>query len=348
MVVSALLVLLGVAALAYYLIKSGHNIHEAVYEVLSFEILATYEHIHDPTLVTPVVSDISETRTTDHKRSPFIQGIFFTGEDTLVESEGLNGQSTLREFQLSTGNTLRYVNINKHFFGEGAAIIIEPATKKKIICQLTYKEKMMLLYDYETFHLYNKLSFPYDGYGLASNYDTAYDGTDVQESGFLSKQRLWATVGDHYIYEINIPENLKTAHAITIKNKAKITCAGFKISQVNELEYNFASNSLYGNIFSTNFILEFNYETGNCLKLIDVSGLKKEIEATQGYVDDRENVLNGIALHSRNKDPKLPIIYVTGKRWPKIFKIRFKPGSGEYVARVLQKSGFSVILPDKK
>lgn len=341
-VVLIVLVMVGVGIWLYQVLNSGSDVQQLVSKVISYEVLALYDHVHDPSVTSPIMSDISEVRPNDEKRFPFTQGIFFTGENKLIESEGLNGHTTLREFDLSSGKTLRYSNINRHFFGEGATIIIDPSTMKKLICQLTYKEKTIILYDYETFQLYNKLSFDFEGYGLASNYVISYNNEKIKSTNFLLNQQLWATTGDNYLYELNIPDDLKTAHAFTIKKKIPITCVGFKIDKINELEYNPSGNSLYGNIFTTDLIMEFKPTDGTCLKLIDMSGLMKHFESSKQYTHNVENVLNGIAIDPYTTDSDYPILYVTGKRWPKIFKITFRAADGDYLANVLRKHNFAL------
>jgi glutamine cyclotransferase len=56
--------------------------------------------------------------------------------------------------------------------------------------------------------------------------------------------------------------------------------------------------------------------SGRVIGWIDLSGLA----ATAGVASNADNVLNGIAY-----DAKAKRLYVTGKRWPKLFEIELKP-----------------------
>ena len=66
--------------------------------------------------------------------------------------------------------------------------------------------------------------------------------------------------------------------------------------------------------------------TGLVLERIDAGGLLSESEAAGA------DVLNGIAY-----DPADGLFYITGKRWPKLFKVRFVPASARDYAPVTRR-----------
>jgi glutaminyl-peptide cyclotransferase len=85
-----------------------------------------------------------------------------------------------------------------------------------------------------------------------------------------------------------------------------------KIVDLNELEM--IDGLLYANIYQEDVIAVIDPKTGKLLRTIDMSGLLSYVQMRNA------DVLNGIAYHSgRNK------IYVTGKLWPSLFEVIFKP-----------------------
>src|ERR1700743_1425973 len=60
------------------------------------------------------------TNTFPHERSAFTEGLFYLNGD-LYESTGLNGQSTLRRVELTTGKVLQKIDVPAEYFGEGLA-----------------------------------------------------------------------------------------------------------------------------------------------------------------------------------------------------------------------------------
>jgi glutamine cyclotransferase len=83
------------------------------------------------------------------------------------------------------------------------------------------------------------------------------------------------------------------------------------VNSINELEY--IDGKLYANIWQTNNIIVIDPKTGAVLEKIDLTNL---------YPEDKRNsnadVLNGIAY-----DAKAKRIFVTGKKWNKLFQVEF-------------------------
>jgi glutamine cyclotransferase len=104
-----------------------------------------------------------------------------------------------------------------------------------------------------------------------------------------------------YFYE---PEMFTAVYRIEVYDNEK------KIDQLNELEY--INGEIWANIWMTDLIARIDPKTGKVLALIDLHGLLPESERTP-----ETDVLNGIAYDKDNNR-----IFVTGKRWPKIYEIR--------------------------
>lgn len=201
--------------------------------------------------------------------------------DTIYESTGQYKESKLRKIDYKTGKVIKNINLADEYFGEGLTIL------NNKIYQLTWQEGTGFVYDINTF---DKLSsFKYgnskEGWGLCNDESTIYksDGTE----------KIWL---------LN-PETLAEQDYIQIfTNKGKI-------GRINELEW--INGQIYANIYQKDGVAVINPENGAVVAVIDFSSLKKQV--TQ---HDKLDVLNGIA-----QNPKTKTIFVTGKRWDKLFEV---------------------------
>jgi len=156
------------------------------------------------------------------------------------------------------------------------------------IFQLTWVEHKGFIYEPDGFRLVGGFDYGGEGWGLTN------DGRSLIMSDGTSDIRF-----------IN-PDSFKTERTISV------TLDGRRVSAVNELEN--IKGEIYANVWQTNYILRIDPNSGRVLGLIDLTGLLPEKTA-----DPANDVLNGIAY-----DEKTDRIFVTGKRWPKLFHIRLK------------------------
>jgi glutamine cyclotransferase len=98
------------------------------------------------------------------------------------------------------------------------------------------------------------------------------------------------------------------------QRRIKVTADGKPLAQINELEW--VDGQIYANVWQTDRIARIDPFSGHVLGWIDLSGLS----ATAKAGSDADNVLNGIAY-----DAKTRRLFVTGKRWPKLFEIVLRP-----------------------
>ena len=201
--------------------------------------------------------------------------------DVLYESTGQYRESKLRKLDYKTGEVLKNINLAKEYFGEGLTIL------NNKIYQLTWQEGTGFVYDVNTF---DKLSsFKYgnskEGWGLCNNDQTIFksDGTE----------KIWM---------LN-PETLVEQDFIQVyTNKGKI-------GRINELEW--INGEIYANIYQKDGVAIINPENGAVVGVVDFSPLKKKVTQHDGL-----DVLNGIAYN-----PETKTIFVTGKRWDKLFEV---------------------------
>src|SRR6185369_6158097 len=81
-----------------------------------------------------------------HDRSAFTQGLVFN-EGTFYESTGLNGASSLRMVDPTSGSVLKKVSVASQFFAEGMTIFNDK------IYQLTWLSHKGFIYDLHSFEL---------------------------------------------------------------------------------------------------------------------------------------------------------------------------------------------------
>ncbi len=215
-----------------------------------------------------------------HDKKAFTQGLEFFG-DTLYESTGKNGESSLRKVNYTTGEVLLKKEVPKQFFAEGITIL------DNRIIQLTWRSKEGFIYDLKTLDKtgtfnYNKSK---EGWGLCNDGDIIYksDGT----------QKIW----------------LLDSKTLAEKDYIEVTTNKGVKSKFNELEW--INGKIYANTWQKDGIAVINPENGALEAVIDLSGLRKKVSQHSDL-----DVLNGIAYKANTNQ-----LFVTGKNWDKLFEI---------------------------
>lgn len=158
---------------------------------------------------------------------------------------------------------------------------------KNQILQLTWQTQVGFVYDLKTFEKKREFRYPGEGWALTQ------DGHRVIMDDGTAQIRFWN------------PESLGEIGRITV------TDHGQPVTNLNELEW--VDGEIYANIWGTSRIARINPESGKVVGWVDLSGL----ERLSGADANSDSVLNGIAY-----DAKSHRLFVTGKRWPKLFEIR--------------------------
>jgi glutamine cyclotransferase len=213
-----------------------------------------------------------------HDLNAFTQGLVFA-DGFLYEGTGLRGHSTLRKVDLKTGNILRIRQLPPQLFGEGITIYSDR------VIQLTWRARVGLVYDRETFQLLNTFTYPTEGWGIT------HDG-----------RALIMSDGTSTLYFLN-PQTFQEVHRLEVHTRDG------PVSRLNELEY--IQGEIYANVWQTNRIAKISPATGEVIGWIDLEGLLRPEDR-----DRRVDVLNGIAYDVKNDR-----LLVTGKLWPKLFEI---------------------------
>lgn len=215
-----------------------------------------------------------------HDILAYTQGLEFHG-DTLYESTGQRGESTLRKVDYETGEVLKKVELDQFYFGEGLTILSDK------IYQLTWQSQEGLVYDLESMKLLNKFAYSEskEGWGLCNDGEQLYksDGTD----------KIW-------MLDAESLEEVSFIQPTT--NKAVL-------NQVNELEW--VDGKIYANTYQKDGVVIINPKTGGVEGVVDFRGLRDKVKQ-----HSRLDVLNGIAYHASSKR-----LFVTGKNWNQLFEV---------------------------
>ena len=226
-----------------------------------------------------------------HDTSRYTEGLLYQ-DGYLYESDGGNiesgaGQSSLRKVNLETGKVVKIANVDPKVFAEGISIVGD-----KII-QMTYRKKIGYVYDKNTFNLLATFNnnVGVEGWGMCFDGDKLYLDDSTNRIWFLDKDTYQQTG------YIDVCDDTRA------------------IPEVNELEM--IDGKLYANVYTTNDILVIDPKTGAVLQKADMSGLWPLKDRPADF-DSGDKVLNGIAWDAKGKR-----LFVTGKKWPHLYQIRF-------------------------
>ncbi len=97
-----------------------------------------------------------------HDTNAFTEGLVYS-DGYLYESTGLNGASSLRLVNLTTGTVLKQIQLPSQYFGEGITIV------NNSIIQLTWRSRIGFVYDKNSFGLLSNFTYSTEGWGLTYN-----------------------------------------------------------------------------------------------------------------------------------------------------------------------------------
>jgi glutamine cyclotransferase len=155
--------------------------------------------------------------------------------------------------------------------------------------QLSWQNHRGFVYDADTFRLEREFTYEGEGWGLAT------DGHSLILSDGTSQIRFLD------------PATFKVTRTIDV------SMAGQPVANLNELEW--VRGEIFANVWQTNRVVRIDPTNGKVHGFIEFTGLLPTAERTA-----TTDVLNGIAY-----DPEADRLFITGKRWPKIFEVRLKP-----------------------
>ncbi len=237
---------------------------------ISYQVFLSDSLIANASVAINVLSDIEPEKlkyriinTFPHDTKAFTQG-FEYDNGYIYEGTGNYGESSLRKYELKTGEILKYRSLSSDLFGEG----ITRFDGK--VYQITYRAQVGFVYDEENFELIRKIYYQNkEGWGLTNN------GEDILMSD-----------GTNIIYFMD-PEFFSVIRKIEVYDNEG------EVDMLNELEL--VNGRLYANRYLSDEIVVIDPESGKVTARIDMSGLLKK-EDKQARTD----VLNGIAYDKDN------------------------------------------------
>ena len=244
----------------------------------------TEQELVDNDVQTPALISYRIVDTFAHDISAFTEGLQFY-QGFLYEGTGQEGKTAIQVTDPSSGKiTDRYKDYNSDIFGEGITI------HNGRLYQLTYHNK--LAYVFDLFNL-NKaiktIDWPKEGWGCTT------DG-----------EHIIISEGSSHIYFADT-ENLHIKREITVRDNTG------EVDQLNELEY--IDGYIFANRWHADQIYKIDPQNGHVVGVLHFEGQLNRYAPS--YQPGEEDVLNGIAWDEEKKE-----MYLTGKNWPLVFKVR--------------------------
>ena len=226
-------------------------------------------------------------RTVRHDAECFTQGLQLY-RDVLYESCGLNGRSSVRKVDPSTGTVLLQTKLPSDVFAEGLTVM------NGKVYVLTWKNKKMFVLDAGTLKIESTTTFQTfngEGWGLT------HDG----------KEALIASDGSDRLTFLSTPKDSSTP-STSLKTVAVKDMAGGPVYQINELE--FINGFVFANLWYQDVVVKIDPETGHVVERVDLKTLYPAPRAPTA------DCLNGIAYNASNN-----ALILTGKLWPKYYHV---------------------------
>ena len=221
--------------------------------------------------------------------------------------------TVVQQFRHDTESYTQGLEYHNGFFYESDGLVgessirkVEPATGKVLqvtpvetvfaegitiigdkILMLTYTENVNMEFDLKTLKLIRQYQTPYarQGWGLCNDGSKIYNSDGSNVLHILNKD-TYMEEGYIEVYDNNGP-----------------------VGSLNELEY--IDGLIYANIYESERIVVINPANGQVTAEIDLSALNPDSSR------DPDLVLNGIAWDAAGKR-----LFVTGKKWDKLFQIK--------------------------
>lgn len=222
-----------------------------------------------------------------HDTGAFTEGLFIK-DGKLYEGTGEQTKSFIQISDIKTGKVeKKYPITDPAIFGEGINIL------NGKLYQLTYQNHKAFVYDVKDLSKPVKtFDWATEGWGMTNN------GTDLIISDGSKQGNL---------YFVN-PEDFKVKKVMQVVDNLG------PVDSINELEY--IDGFIYANVWGSTYLVKIDASNGHVVGRIETATALSSFYSTYP-IRELDNVLNGIAYDSSSKK-----VYITGKRWPKLFEIR--------------------------
>lgn len=156
--------------------------------------------------------------------------------------------------------------------------------------QLSFQSEIGWVWDLASFSKVSRIAYRGEGWGLT------FDGAELIQSDGSSRLTFRSPVD------------------FSPRRELAVRRAGRALFYLNELEW--VNGEIWANIWQSDEIVRIDARTGTVTASVDASQLLTPEERRH------TDVLNGIAW-----DPERKVFLVTGKNWPKLFAVTFRPAA---------------------
>jgi len=238
-------------------------------------------------IAAPITVQASLVAEYPHDTGAFTEGLFIR-DGKLYEGTGETGKTFIQISDIQTGKVeKKYPEKDSTIFGEGINILGDK------FYQLTYQNHKAFMYDLKDLSKPIKtFNWATEGWGMTNN-GTELIISDGQPEGNL-----------YFVH----PEDFKINKIVQVVDNAG------PVANVNELEY--IDGFIYANVWGQTYLIKIDPSNGHVVAKIETANALRNFYASYP-IRELDNVLNGIAYDSATKK-----VYITGKRWPKLFEIR--------------------------
>lgn len=192
----------------------------------------------------------------------------------------------MRKLDPRNGRVLRQVGMAARYFGEGMVRVGDR------LIQLTWREHRGFVYDAETFEVLRE--FPFTTH-TGQGWGITWDGTHLVVSDGSPLLFFWD------------PATMTEVRRVTVLDRDDSP-----VRLLNELE--FYRGHVLANVWYDDRVARIDPATGRVVRWYDLAPLRPREQR-----GDTEDVLNGIAVDKQRGE-----LYVTGKLWPVMFRIRLR------------------------
>jgi glutaminyl-peptide cyclotransferase len=194
-----------------------------------------------------------------HPGRGFTQGLIAEG-DTVWESTGLYGESTLRRYRLGSETTDEQAPLPGELFGEGICRAGDH------IWQLTWQERVALRWDPRTMTVQETVAYNREGWGICA-------------------------AGDHVLTSDGSSELVRRDPRTLAPQKViHVRCAGSRVLGLNDLAW--SDGLVWANVAGTTQLAGIDPDSGEVTDIVEARA------AAERHFTDPQAIMNGVAALS--------------------------------------------------
>lgn len=232
-----------------------------------------------------------------HQADSYTQGLFLHGGN-LYESSGLYGRSAVTRWSFGGDRSpepLARTALSDQYFAEGACEALGD------IYVLTWREQTGFILADGDLSLKGWFRYEGEGWGLS------FDG-----------RRLWRSDGGSRLYPHRPGDFAPDGEPLTVRDGDE------EVFYLNELEWDQNTGLMLANIYGSDRVAAVDLTDGRVRFWLDAAPLVDQAvkDGLANAGNPLDTVLNGLAVDG-------PTLWLTGKLWPKMYRISWPPDGWE-------------------